>query len=486
MLQGFPLLLFLVTAAFLPASADSVPADCGGTAAWRTLRHVQNAVGTTNCFWDDESVCVSNRRQTVRFYHNRRKSEINGVTLWLNAPTDGSAPKGDWRMAGVDLDLLHLAVLQETEGPKKRLHVMLDPGHGGSDSGARSLDPPVNEKDLNLDLALKIGAALKKLGFKVSYTRTGDDALTLDDRSRLARKKKADLFVSIHANHAGNGAAQGVETYVLPPSGFPGTAAGSRARGWQIGNRNDYHNTLLGFSIHRELTVLTDAIDRGLKRQSFFVLRETSCPAVLLEFGFLSNSDETRRMLDPEWQEQSAAAVAAGIAAYAKKVDILDQSVAEKRQRDAEANDRWRRHLEMAAAQKQTVAAAQSETAGLTEPEPATETELATELATETVTETVDDVPSQDNLPAVASAGRPLPAYADVPDPAPVKVPGAEPAFLAASADKFTPALQTAEMETDKPSGPAPKVTVITGTNTAPVKIDALFDFYETGKVQQP
>ncbi len=459
-------MFFCVVAAILTATADSLPsADCGGPAAWRTLRHVQNAVGTTNCLWDGDSVCFSNASQSVRFYHNRRKAEINGVTLWLNAPIDGSVPKGDWRMAGIDLDLLHLAVLPDAEGPQKVLHVMLDPGHGGSDNGASSLDPPANEKDLTLELSRKIGEALKSLGFEVSYTRTDDSTLSLDERSRMARKKKADLFVSVHANHAGNQAAQGVETYVLTPSGYPGTAEGSRARGWQIGNRNDYHNTLLGFSIHRELTVLTDAIDRGMKRQSFFVLRETSCPAVLLEFGFLSNSDETRRMLDPEWQEQSAAAVAAGIASYAKKVDALDQSVAAKRARDVEANERWRKHLDEQDARK-----SDDETqriARLAEPEPVTES-------------------APEDYAALASVVRPLPAYADVPDPAPsdARVPDTPP--VTASAAKLDPAESPTPVAADKPAAPPPKVTIITGTNTAPVQIDALFDFYETGKVQHP
>ncbi|MDD4101860.1 MAG: N-acetylmuramoyl-L-alanine amidase [Kiritimatiellae bacterium] len=411
-------------------------------------------------------MAFTNSRQTVRFYHSRRKADINGVTVWLNAPPYGSAPKGDWRMAGIDLDLLHLAVLPETEGPKKSLHVMLDPGHGGSDNGARSLDPPVNEKDLTLELSRKIGAALKDLGFKVSYTRTDDSTLTLDERSRLARKKKADLFISVHANHAGNKSAQGIETYVLPPSGYPGTAEGSRARGWQIGNRNDYHNTLLGFSIHRELTVLTDAIDRGLKRQSFFVLRETSCPAVLLEFGFLSNTEETLRMLDPDWQIQSAAAVAAGISSYAKKVDILDQSVALKRAKDAEANERWRKYLaERAAPQEapeQTNSASRQDA------------ELAAESEPETLT-------------MVVSNPKPMPSFAVVPEPSPAKMHITAPPPVSANIIKTTPAELPPRLADDElSSSPLPKVTIITGTNTAPVQIDALLDFYETGKAQNP
>jgi len=208
----------------------------------------------------------------------------------------------------------------------------------------------VKEKDLTLALAKRIGAQLKKEGLHVDYTRTRDVTLSLEARARLARTKKADLFISIHANHARNNNASGVETYVLPPSGYPGTAEGSRVRGWQIGNRNDFHNTLLGFSIHRHLAATPETVDRGLKRQSYFVLRETTCPAVLLEFGFLSNTGEARRMLCADWQAQSCAAVVEGVLAYARSVKALDHAVAEKRARDAENNERWRKHLAAQAA----------------------------------------------------------------------------------------------------------------------------------------
>ncbi len=184
-----------------------------------------------------------------------------------------------------------------------------DPGHGGDDEGRGVPIRWWKEKDLTPGSRQTDRRAVEKEGLHVDYTRTRDVTLSLEARSRLARTKKADLFISIHANHARNHNASGVETYVLPPSGYPGTAEGSRVRGWQIGNRNDFHNTLLGFSIHRHLAATPKTIDRGLKRQSFFVLRETSCPAVLLEFGFLSNTGEARRMLRTDWQEQSCAAV---------------------------------------------------------------------------------------------------------------------------------------------------------------------------------
>ncbi len=312
---------------------------------WRTLTHVQQVIGATNYTWNGDSLSFSNSQHTIRFYQGRRKADVNGTTVWLNLQPAGSVPGGDWRLSAVDLDLFQLCFLPQAEGNPKPLRILLDPGHGGDDNGACSVDPPLKEKELTLALAKKIAGHLKKAGLHVDLTRTRDSTLTLNERVRLARKKKADIFLCIHANHAGNTEASGVETYVLPPSGYPGTAEGSRPRGWQIGNRNDYHNTLLGFSIHSKLAAQTNATDRGLKRQSFFVLRETSCPAVLLELGFLSNRGETLKMLTPSWQEQCAEAVAAGVTAYAKRIAALDQAVAEKRARDAEANERWRRHL---------------------------------------------------------------------------------------------------------------------------------------------
>ena len=402
----------LLNASFLCSSSQA----SDGSTPWRTLAYVQNAFGVTNYEWNGDSICFSNDQNLVRFYPGRRKSDVNGTTVWLNAVPDGSVANNTWRLAGIDLDLLQIAVLPRDEGDIKPLRVLLDPGHGGDDEGASSKNPVVKEKDLTLTLAKMIGARLKKAGIDVEYTRTHDTSLSLDDRSNSARKKKADLFISIHANHAGNSEACGVETYILPPSGYPGTADGSRSRGWQIGNRNDYNNTLLGYSVHHSLSSQSDVFDRGLKRQSFFVLRETSCPAILIECGFLSNSFETHRMLEKSWQERCATAVTEGVLSYTKKVDQLDKAVAQKRARDAEANERWRQYLAAQAAQS---AGAQ-----------------------------------------IAAAPKAANIHREVPqNPAP------------------TPPLMAGLSNT------VASVT-LTGTNTAPVHIDSLIDFYAPSKVQ--
>lgn len=367
-----PLFLFFLTTVLggaFPRPAEGDPA-ISAPILWKSLPHIERALGTTNYAWDGESICFSNDQQLIRFYPGRRKTDVNGTTVWLNATPDGSVSSGDWRIASTDLDLLLLSVLPKEEGAAKPLRVMLDAGHGGEDDGASSRNPAVKEKDLALQMALLIGTRLSNAGMQIAYTRTNDATLALDDRSRIARKNASDLFVSIHANYASNADAAGVETYVLPPSGYPGTADGSRARGWQIGNRNDFHNTLLGYSIHRNLARRDNETDRGLKRQSFFVLRETSCPAVLIELGFLSNLSDIKRMVTTQWQENCASAITDGILSYAKKVDALDKAVAEKRQRENEANERWRRHLAAQSAQKASLPTMSPATNAPAKPDP--------------------------------------------------------------------------------------------------------------------
>jgi N-acetylmuramoyl-L-alanine amidase len=343
----FGFLFFVLCVPVFTAKSDPL---CGAT-QWRTLSNVQTALGATNYVWDGDSLCFSNDQTFVRFYQGRRKTDVNGTTVWLNAPPDGSVTGGSWRLAAADLDLLLISMLPQTEGPVKPVCVMIDAGHGGDDDGANSKKPPVKEKDLTLALALQLGACLTNSGLSVVYTRTNDVTLALDERSALAHRSKADLFVSLHANFARSSDVTGTETYVLTPCGFTGTAQGSsRPKGWQPGNRFDYHSTLLGFSVQRHLAVLGQSPDRGLKRQAFSVLRETSCPSVLIEVGFLSNHAEAKKMLDGTWQQQCVHAIADGILGYAKKVDGLDRAIAEKRARDSEANERWRLRLAAKAA----------------------------------------------------------------------------------------------------------------------------------------
>ncbi len=430
---GWRLFLFLFCCLSI-ASPCRAQAESPYPIVWRDLTQIQNALGTGDPHWDGESLLFSNEQHQIRFFPGRRKADVNGTTVWLNAPATGSIAARDWRLAGTDLDLLQISLLPtpEADSVPEPLRVMLDPGHGGDDTGASCGNPAVREKDLTLAIAKRVGELLKRSGMRVAYTRTRDVTLSLDERVRLARKHRPDLFVSLHANHAANTNATGVETYVLPPSGFPGTAEGSPARGWQIGNRNDYHNTLLGFAIHRRLAALTNTVDRGLKRQAFFVLRENGCPATLLEFGFLSNRDETLLMKTEAWQAACAEAIVEGILGYARRVTALDRAVAEKRARDAELNERWRRHL--------------AERDRASQPAP---TEAAPPPAAR---ETVPEVPPSASLSA--------------PPPRRNTDTGLSDARIA------------------RVSGTAPAVPILRGTNVAPAELNTLIDFYGAGTVE--
>jgi N-acetylmuramoyl-L-alanine amidase len=371
---------------------------------WKTLKQAEATLGCTNVLWDGDSILFSNATDTVRFYPGRRRATVNGYTVWLNVLPEGNVSNGDWRLGAIDLDFIKLGILTATNGAPKQLHVMLDPGHGGVDGGAQSLAPlKFSEKNLTLDLARLVGARLEEAGMKVSYTRTNDVAIALDERSSAARKAKADIFVSIHANFSPNPLSTGTETFVINPAGYPGTPDGSRARGFQIGNGNDYLNTLLGYSIQSRLAEMdAKAPDRGLKRQSFFVLRETSCPAVLVEIGFLSNPSELLKMLEPEWMDTCADSIADGIFDYASKVDALNVAVREKREREFA----WKK----AKAEKEKLAAVEK----IAKAVPVAETNIATVVqveqqepdppATNTVEKTeIEEKPAEKVQPAATN-----------------------------------------------------------------------------------
>ena len=148
------------------------------TIQWRSLKQVQRSLGITNHLWDGETICFSNSQDVLRFYPGRRKAEVNGTVIWLSAPAEGSITDGSWGLAAIDLDFLKLSVLpRPPDNAHEPLRVLLDPGHGGDDEGARCPDPLVKEKDLTLALAKRIGAQLKKEGLHVDYTRTRDVTL---------------------------------------------------------------------------------------------------------------------------------------------------------------------------------------------------------------------------------------------------------------------------------------------------------------------
>lgn len=184
--------------------------------------------------------------------------------------------------------------------PKRRyrkmdeIKVIIDPGHGEDDSGAAAGGK--TEKDFVLSVSLKIQQKLKNhKHIKIQMTRTKDVFLELQERVNIAQKAKADAFISIHANSAVNGSATGTETFYTRPNSLS-----------------------LATIVHKHLIAATKLRDRGVKKGNFHVIRETTMPAILLEVGFISNSNDRAALFDPVFQDNVAERVAMGLCEYFK------------------------------------------------------------------------------------------------------------------------------------------------------------------------
>ena len=301
------IVLGLGLALALPAAAGHLP-----------LAAVQETLGCTGRVVNADSIDIGDGTNRVRLYPGLRRSEVNGSTVWLHAVAE---PAGISNLVVLDARDVREVLLPLLRPPPARrlLRVMLDPGHGGEDSGAVSARPAIQEKDLVLDLALRIGRRLEAAGLAVGYTRRDDTFPSLETRTATAGAWRADAFVSLHANFAENRQAAGPETYVLPLAGYAATGSDQRlSQRPRNGNSNDVCNTRLGYSIHRRLPGRGGEADRGLRRARFQVLRQAGCPAVLVEVGFLSNAVEARLLASGWFRGRLARAVADGVLDYAR------------------------------------------------------------------------------------------------------------------------------------------------------------------------
>jgi len=196
--------------------------------------------------------------------------------------------------------------------------IVLDPGHGGADSGTQSATGRL-EKEFTLDWARRLRTILLANNWRVYLTRDGDTDLLLTNRVAIADELRADLFLSLHFNSTANGQEQsGLETYCLTPAGLPSNL--TRGYGDVVtqsfpNNAYDTENILLATRLHRALLTGMEGLrDRGVRRARFLgVLRPQQRPAVLLEAGYLSNPAEARQVADPEYRQQLAEAVARGL-----------------------------------------------------------------------------------------------------------------------------------------------------------------------------
>lgn len=264
---------------------------------------------------------------TLELQHDSREIQFNGLRIFMS---EGAvAHQGELWVSSIDIEKLLQPLLQPqdfqlTARPVRR--IMIDAGHGGKDRGTYSDPLALKEKDMTLDVALRLGAILDAQGFEVIQVRTDDTFVEKSQRAAHGRLAEVDLFVSIHFNAAGNPQARGTETYVLSPAGQRSTGDGAtplNELGEESGNITDPWNAVLGYEVHRALMGRLQTVDRGLKRARFAVLRLAEAPAILIEAGFLSHEEEAREIASPTRRGEIAEAIANGIVAYANQIIAL-------------------------------------------------------------------------------------------------------------------------------------------------------------------
>ncbi|SCH52182.1 N-acetylmuramoyl-L-alanine amidase family protein [Romboutsia sp. 1001713B170207_170306_H8] len=179
-----------------------------------------------------------------------------------------------------------------------RTVVVIDIGHGGKDQGTQSSNGKILEKDIVLSIGNKVLKKLEKdKDIKILATRTTDEFISLKDRNKFEVDNNAQLFISIHANAAPKSSnVDGIETFY-----------------WDKENEDSYN---LAKVVHDKLIQYTNANDRSIKPGNYQVIRDASCPSILIETGFLTNYLESINLSNDKYQDKIANAIVEGIKEY--------------------------------------------------------------------------------------------------------------------------------------------------------------------------
>ncbi len=222
--------------------------------------------------------------------------------------------------------------------------IAIDPGHGGFDTGAMG-PHGLMEKNLCLDVALRLGRLIQQniAGAEVVYTRTTDKFVSLEDRTAIANRAHADLFISIHANSSDSPQARGVETYYLSLSASPESMKlATRENALAQSSLHDLpelvqkiasnakiaESKVLAGDIQSSLATRLELVsrgetNRGVKRAPFVVLTGANMPAVLSEISFISNASDESLLLESSQRQRVAESLYRGIAAYLDSLNSL-------------------------------------------------------------------------------------------------------------------------------------------------------------------
>ena len=180
-----------------------------------------------------------------------------------------------------------------------QVDIVIDAGHGGKDPGANRDD--AIEKEITLEVAKITKTLLEESDYKVGMTRESDDYIELGNRSKIANERDAKVFVSIHCNSSEDDEGKGIETYYTEQKGL--------------------EDEVLAEMIQESLIKQTDANDRGIKGANYTVIVRSSMPAVLVEVGFLTDTEENELLQNEEYQRKLAKGISEGIKKYLQSLE---------------------------------------------------------------------------------------------------------------------------------------------------------------------
>jgi N-acetylmuramoyl-L-alanine amidase len=261
------------------------------------------------------TVALRSPRLVMRLRSGSQDMFVNGVKFLLSLPVTSQGK--DVLVSRIDLSKLIDPVLRPSHISNGPLFtaVVVDPGHGGHDAGARGVFG--NEETYTLDTSLRLAKQLQARGLKVVMTRTSDTYPSLPRRVEIANATPSSVFVSVHFNSGGS-SAQGVETYALAPQG----TNRSRKEDSETdavrfrGNTRDSENIALATAVHASMLYQLKAVDRGILRDRWFLLKGIQTPGILVEGGFITSPVECAKIHNPLYRERLAGAIAAGIMNY--------------------------------------------------------------------------------------------------------------------------------------------------------------------------
>lgn len=240
-------------------------------------------------------------RRKKKYRNSRRKSQFRYIKMLVAVLTMTGvgfvvkgAMNGDVSSEVVEPKSVNAVKADEVEVDDDRELIVIDPGHGGIDPG--SVVDGIYEKDVNLEVALKLQAALEEEGYSVMITRNDDESLSLLERTEFANEVGAELFISLHQNSYGEDTSvNGIEVY--------------------YNNREkSVESEEIAQLIQDGLITETGAKDRGIRAYNELVVtRETTMPSCLIEMGYMSNPTELALMNSDSYQDKMVTGIVNGI-----------------------------------------------------------------------------------------------------------------------------------------------------------------------------